>query len=339
MKSTLLFMLFLFVSIFTVNAQIPINKKEFVTIGGMEQWITIQGNDLSKPVILFIHGGPGSTLSPFAHNIYGEWEKDFVIVQWDQRGAGRTYGKNAPVEQTAEFFQSNPLTDVQMTADGIEVAEYLIKHLDKKKVILFGTSWGSVLATKMALKRPDLFYAYVGHSQIVNPSEDIIEAYKMIYKMSEEASDQSSVEILGSIGEPPYDQAKNLGKMIRVVKKYEAANSTPAPENWWKITSGYDNEEDVKARYEGEDYSFLNYAGHEPLGIKPMMAEVNFLKEGLEFKIPVYFIQGEADILTSKEFTKPYFDQLKAPEKELFLVPDAAHGFNESVVKAQYKIM
>ena len=339
MKFITLFMLFLFVSISTVNAQNPVNKKEFLSIGGIDQWVTIKGEDSSKPVILFIHGGPGSTITPYADNTFAGWEKDFVLVQWDQRGAGRTYGKNAPVEQTAEFFQTNPLTIAQMTADGIEVAEYLIKYLDKKKVILFGTSWGSALATKMALKRPDLFYAYVGHSQMVNPSEDIITVYKMTYKMAEEASDQSSLEILEAIGAPPYDEAKNLGKMIRVVKKYEAANSTSAPEDWWKVVSEYDNEEDGKARYEGDDYSFINYAGHAPLGIKPMMDDINLLEEGLEFKIPVYFIQGEADILTSKEFTQPYFDQLQAPEKELFLVPGAAHGFNESVVETQYKIM
>src|SRR5690606_10764717 len=150
---------------------------------------------------------------------------------------------------------------------------------------------------------------------------------------------KSSLEILEAIGAAPYDEAKNLGKMIRVVKKYEAANSTSAPEDWWKVVSEYDNEEDGKARYEGDDYSFINYAGHAPLGIKPMMDDINLLEEGLEFKIPVYFIQGEADILTSKEFTQPYFDQLQAPEKELFLVPGAAHGFNESVVETQYKIM
>lgn len=332
-------MLFLFVSTSTINAQSPINKEEFISIGGIEQWVTIKGEDVSKPVILFIHGGPGSTMTPYADNTFAGWKKDFVLAQWDQRGAGRTYGKNAPEEQTTEFFQTSPLTLEQMTADGIEVAEYLIEHLDKKKVVLFGTSWGSALAAKMALKRPDLFYAYVGHSQMVNPSKDIIAVYKTTYKMAKEAGDQQSVEVLEALREPPYGQAKDYGKLLRVVKKYEAINSTPAPESWWKVVPEYDNEEDGKARYEGDDYSFINYAGHAPLGIKPMMDDINFLKEGLEFKIPVYFIQGEADILTSKEFTKPYFDQLKAPKKELFLVPDAAHGFNESVINVQYKII
>lgn len=339
MKFISLIKLFLFLSISTINAQNSINKKEFITIGGIEQWVTIKGEDMSKPVILFIHGGPGSTMTPYADNTFAGWEKDFVLAQWDQRGAGRTYGKNAPAEQTAEFFQTNPLTVAQMTADGIEVAEYLIEHLDKKKVILFGTSWGSALAAKMALKRPDLFYAYVGHSQMVNPSEDIVAVYKMTYKKAKETGDQQSLETLEFLGEPPYDQAKDYGKLLRVVKKYEAANSTSAPEYWWKLIPEYDNEEDGKARYEGDDYSFINYAGHAPLGIKPMMGDINFLKEGLEFKIPVYFIQGEMDILTSKEFTKPYFNQLKAPEKELFLVPDAAHGFNQNVVNVQYRIM
>ncbi len=118
-----------------------------------------------------------------------------------------------------------------MTADAIELSEYLIKHLGKQKVILLGTSWGSVLGTKMALKRPDLFYAYIGHSQVVNFSENFIYTYHKVCKMAMNAGDKESVAKLESIGTPPYDDAKNAGQLFRIIKKYERENSIPAPDS------------------------------------------------------------------------------------------------------------
>jgi pimeloyl-ACP methyl ester carboxylesterase len=193
----------------TTHNAIPklIHEEEFITINGIEQWVTIKG-DSSKPVILFLHGGPGSTMSPYAHNVYSAWEKDFIIVQWDQRGAGKTYGKNAPEELSPQFLKANPLTVDQISADGIAITEYLIKHLDKKKVILFGTSWGSVLGIEMASKRPDLFTAYVGHSQVVVPADNMPRSYGTVYDKAQKTNDQASLEILNTLGKPPYGSAK-----------------------------------------------------------------------------------------------------------------------------------
>ena len=89
----------------------PIHEESFVPIGGIEQWITIKGGDSANPVVLFLHGGPGDALSPGADSLFAGWDKDFTLVQWDQRGAGRTYGKSGPaVEPT--------MTMARMTADG-----------------------------------------------------------------------------------------------------------------------------------------------------------------------------------------------------------------------------
>ena len=159
-------------------------EEKFILINGIEQWATIKG-ERSKPVILFLHGGPGSVMSAYSDNLYKEWEKDFIIVQWDQRGAGRTFGRSAPAELTPGYLKSNPLTIEQMLSDGIELSEYLVKHLGKRKIILFGSSWGSVLGVKMATKRPDLYYAYVGHAQVVNPSDDL-PLYNKVYQRAQE---------------------------------------------------------------------------------------------------------------------------------------------------------
>ena len=129
-----------------------IHEERFVMINGIQQWISIQGNS-KKPAILFLHGGPGSPLSPYSASIYGNWEKDFLLIQWDQRGAGKTYGYNAPAELTPTYLQANPLKIEEMVADGIALSKYLLKYLGKDKLILLATSWGSVLGVYMATKK------------------------------------------------------------------------------------------------------------------------------------------------------------------------------------------
>jgi len=311
-------------------------EEKFILINGIEQWVTIKGES-SKPIILFLHGGPGSPLSPYSDKLYKDLEKDFIVVQWDQRGTGKTFGKYAPEELTPEYLNENPLSLDLMTNDGIELTKYLLKELGKQKIILFGTSWGSALGVKMASKQPELYYAYVGHSQIVNPTIDI-DFYTKIYKMAENKNDKDALNILNTIGKPPYDRAQKTGQLFRILKKYERANSIPAPESWFVVSPGYDNAKDNQNRSDGDDYSFVNYTGDSKLGVQSMCATINLLKDNLDFKIPVYLIQGNEDILTPKEKTKEYYDKIKAPSKKYYLLPKTAHGFNESVLKTQYKI-
>jgi pimeloyl-ACP methyl ester carboxylesterase len=313
-----------------------ISEEKFILINGIEQWVTIKG-EISKPIILFIHGGPGSPISPYSDNLYKDWEKDFIIVQWDQRGTGRTFGRYAPEELTPAFLTANPLTVDLMTNDGIALSEYLLKHLRKQKIILFGTSWGSALGVKIASKRPDLFYAYVGHSQIVNPAIDIA-FYNKVYKMAEGKNDKEALKILKTIGKPPYDRANKTGQLFRIIKKYEKENSIPAPDNWFVVSPDYDNAKDNQNRSDGDDYSFVNYTGDSKLEVQAMSTTINLLIDNITFQIPVYLIQGREDILTPKEKTKKYFNKIKAPVKKYYLLSKTAHGFNTSVLETQYKI-
>ncbi|SHM44850.1 Pimeloyl-ACP methyl ester carboxylesterase [Cyclobacterium lianum] len=335
-----LFTLFFFMSTALLWAQSEsINEERFVSIGGIEQWITIKGDDKSNPIILFLHGGPGSTLSQFDNNMYAGWEKDFVLVNWDQRGAGKTFGRSAPSDINEEYYVENPLKVEQMTKDGVELTRYILDYLDSQKLILVGTSWGSILGMKMILDSPEIFDAYLGHAQVVNFSRNIDYAYNKVHELAIESEDLISLDVLDSLGEPPYDDARSYGQLLRIVKKYERDRSIPAPDAWWEIAAQYDNDKDRKARNDGDDYSFINFVGHAKLGIESMVSAIDFDKDGLVIEVPVYLIQGEQDILTSKELTKPYFDKIQAPKKEYFLVPDAAHGHNQSIVDKQLAVI
>ncbi|MDF9796592.1 pimeloyl-ACP methyl ester carboxylesterase [Catalinimonas alkaloidigena] len=337
---TMLILFILFFSLTYANAQkTPVLEEKFVSIGGIEQWVSIKGEDRSKPVVLFIHGGPGSVMSPYAEAVYGSWKKDFVLVNWDQRGAGRTFGKNAPDEVSEDYWLENLLTIDLMVQDGIALTKYLIDHLGKQKVILVGTSWGSILATKMALGHPELFHMYVGHAQFVSFNKNLESAYAKVHQLAANIADTTSLQKLEALGKPPYADARHMGQFLRIVKQYEYQSASPAPEAWWKPANKYDSERDKRDRYNGDDYSFLYFAGHEKLGIKSMAANVDFTKDGLSFDIPVYLIQGEHDILTSPALNKAYFDELSAPQKEYYLLTDAAHGYNQSVVDKQRQVL
>src|SRR5229473_2750970 len=132
------------------NAQAPtaqIDRVLFVPLGGLEQWISIRGEDRSNPVLLVVHGGPGEAQWPAA-DIFKPWEKAFTVVQWDQRGTGHTYGRYG--EKTPD------VTLDRISKDGVELAAYLCRELHKKKIIVLGHSWGSLVAVHMVQLRPEL---------------------------------------------------------------------------------------------------------------------------------------------------------------------------------------
>jgi pimeloyl-ACP methyl ester carboxylesterase len=141
-----------------------IDEAMFVSLGGINQWITIRGQNRDNPVVLFLHGGPGTPTNLLDFSMAAAWTPSFTLAQWDQRGAGKTFGSGGT--------SAADMTVDRMTQDGIELAQFLRAHLHKNKIIIIGHSWGAILGIHMAKIRPDLFYAYVGAGQVVNAQEN-----------------------------------------------------------------------------------------------------------------------------------------------------------------------
>jgi pimeloyl-ACP methyl ester carboxylesterase len=292
----------------------PVNEKMFVPIGGIEQWVTIKGADRSNPVVLVLHGGPGNAWSPFADSLFAGWERDVTLVQWDQRGAGRTYGKSGPsVEPT--------MTIERMAQDGIEVAEYLTKRLGKKKIVILGASWGSILGIYMAHARPDLFEAYVGMGQMVGWRQNLAASYARVLDLARAAGDAQAVTVLTTLGPPPWDTLRKWPTFRKVRLAYQAkiATARAVP---LALNPEYSSPEEL-AQYEAaDDFSFVHFVGMTMSG---PLSSVDLPALGLEFKIPIFIVQGEADLTTTPELAKTYVDSLKAPRKQFHLVPGAGH--------------
>lgn len=307
----------------------PVSEQRFVEAGGIRHWVTIEGSNCANPAVLYVHGGPGNPLSPFGDAIFAAWRARYTVVLWDQRGAGMTYGAKPPGED-------DPLTIEQLRDDGLAVAAHVAQHLGQRKLILMGSSWGSALAVHMAQARPELFHAYVGVSQLVDGRENIADAYASVLALARQANDTEHQPRLEALGTPPWTNPRHFGVMRRAIRKYEAQASDAPPKQWWRPAALYATPKALADAEAGEDYSFLRFVGLRGDG---MLSKVNLHALGTSFKLPVYLVQGEQDLLTSPAVTRRYFEQLKAPRKELFLVARAGHDPNQPLLEAQFKVL
>jgi len=305
-----------------------LKEEGFIQIGGIGQWITIKGDNKRNPVILFLHGGPGDAWSPFADSWFGTWEKDFTLVQWDQRGAGRTYGKTGPsIEAT--------MTIDRMVQDGIEVSEYLTKHLGKKKIILIGGSWGSILGIYMAKQRPDLFYAYIGMAQLVNERNGQAASYARVLQLARAADDQTTVKALEALGPPPWDSLRKWPVFHKALLAYQAKQVTVASPPI-TIDPAYASAAERAQYDEADDFSFIHFFGMTMSG---PMETVDLPALGTDFAIPIFFIQGQEDINALPELPKAYLDTIKAPQKQFISVRGTGHEPSGESLKVTLELL
>lgn len=162
-----------------------------VEINGYPQWLLIRGQDVSSPLLLFLHGGPGESNMWLAHYTMQELEKYFVCVNWDQRGAGRSFPPSPPAES---------MTIDQFVQDAIALIELLRARFDQQKVLLLGHSWGSVLAMKVAAARPDLLYAVIGMGQVVDMKRGEDLSYRYVLERAHAEHNRKAIRILEQLG-------------------------------------------------------------------------------------------------------------------------------------------
>ena len=155
-----------------IVAPSSVQEQHKVRIGGIDQWISVRGADRENPVLLYLHGGPAAPMMPAAWTFQRPWEDYFTVVQWDQRAAGRTYRANDP-----DSVAPTITIDRYMT-DAIELIDWLRDTYGKRKVVLVGHSWGTVIGMRVLLERPDLLHAYVGIGQSLHPQADEAVGYR-----------------------------------------------------------------------------------------------------------------------------------------------------------------
>ena len=294
-----------------------VQEAGFVEIGGIKQWIQIRGEDRDNPVLLFVHGGPGASSLPIS-SAWRPWEKRFTVVQWDQRGAGRTYG-------AAGDTLAPTMTLERMTQDGVELAEYLRSHLHKDKIILVGHSWGSFLGIRIARQRPDLFSAYVGTGQVVGRTT-FEKAFALtvarLQTLAQSANNaQALAELAPIASQPALTQENRL-----IADKWSNALALPPAESFplaGPVPPLFMPDVSLLDLYnwrKGVAFSAKYLTGRTGPMFQSDMAGI-----GLSFSIPMVFIQGDADRVTPGEPAEQYFKEITAPHKEFVWVRGGDH--------------
>jgi pimeloyl-ACP methyl ester carboxylesterase len=278
----------------------------YVRIGGIDQWLQIRSDDRANPVLLWLNGGPGASTILYTP-AYRSWERVFTVVMWDQRGEGKTFEKSGQ-------SGANSMTISRMTKDGIELGEYLRRHLHKRKIILLGHSWGSVLGIHMIKAHPELFSAYVGTGQVTNVDRELEVGYPAL--VARARTNALAERELAAIGPPPWKNNDSYG----LVNKWTAAlDPAPMPPSEEDRRTWMRQPPPVPQPYiaAGEKFShrYLDDA---------------FAKEDLpafatHFSIPIIFIQGRDDLWTTTSVVKDYFDQIVAPSKRFIELPGTGH--------------
>jgi pimeloyl-ACP methyl ester carboxylesterase len=295
---------------YVITAPNRIDEARYVQIGGIEQWITIRGEDRSNPVLLFLHGGPGDATNPWGYAGFRSWLKVFTIVQWDQRGAGRTLGKNdaAAIAPT--------ITIDRMARDGVELADHLRKALGKDKIVLVGHSWGSILGVFMAKARPDLFSAYVGTAQVADEKRNYAVAYDALVKKAKSVGEQRALQELEAVGPPPYADGRGYAVQRRWSNLFEGADffiasmfglALAAPGYTWRDVNDWGNGQMLSAER-----------------LVPQMNKLDDKALGGEFALPVFVIQGDEDFTTPTSLAQEFVASIRAPRKE-FVAIDGGH--------------
>jgi pimeloyl-ACP methyl ester carboxylesterase len=295
---------------FAISNPAGIDEAGFVRIDGLDQWITIRGQDRANPVVLILHGGPGQAQSHLIGRL-APMEKDFVVVQWDQRGAGKTLARAGGVVDPAIDFKT-------MVADGLAVTAYLRGRLRRDRIVLLGFSWGSNLGVAMAERQPQAFAAYVGTGQAAE-TQPRVEAwvYQHLLERAAAAGDAERLAAMRSAGPPPWSpealktvyaaSAPYRGTEISLAEGLKAALTAP---HWTPI--------DIQALARGR-------SAYRETQLERDIAAFDPERFGRALAVPVIVIEGSDDLTTPAPFAEAWLRRLKAPKKAFATIPGAGH--------------
>jgi pimeloyl-ACP methyl ester carboxylesterase len=287
-----------------------------VKIGGINQWVFVRGQNKDNPVILFIHGGPASPLSPVMWTFQRPIEEYFTVVTYDQRAAGKTF-LSVPPDSVANTIKIDNYVN-----DAIELAAYIRQRYHATRLILMGHSWGTVIGMKAALKRPDLFYAYIGIGQVINTRENEQVSFEYAVSQAEQFKNDTALAELKAIAPYPGDKPITRERIIAARKwaQYYGGLTAYRHESMYFFNAPL-----LSPEYERQDVRGIDDGNVFTLGrILPEFLEIDF-KPVKKFPIPLFMFMGRHDYTTPSEPTAAWLKAVSAPVKKGIWFENSSH--------------
>lgn len=289
-----------------------IASMEMLTLGNLPQSVWLRGVSRENPLLILLHGGPGASESALFRQYNAVLEEKFLVVYWDQRGAGRSFHDDIPTES---------MTVAQFVADLDALVDQLRQRFNQEKVVLLGHSWGTIPGTIYAAQYPDKVAAYVGVAQIANMPQGDSYTYNFALSEASRLGDTRAIEALREIGPPPYATVDGRLETGRWVEKYGGVYHSDLTTGKLILTAlGADetNLMDLVRFGRGNRFSL------EQLEDEHSTARLD--EDYLVFDVPVLFLLGRHDHHVPAVLAADYFDRTTAPCKRLVWFEQSAHN-------------
>jgi len=292
---------------------------EPVRIGGIDQWIEARGQNSGNPILLFVHGGPGVAFMPLAGSFEDPWERYFTVVQWDQRGAGKTYGGND------KEVQRRTINLAQMEQDAFDVTNYLRTRFHKQKIFILGHSWGSILGLWMAHEHPELIYAYVGVGQVIDSQRNEEVAYQDALREARLGNRKRAIQALEALA--PFPGPNPDFQKTSIARGWEefVLGRPQGPAEFLNLRRLFFDLVSAPEYTLADDYNFIRGRTESFNLLLPELAQANVNRLGPRFRTPVFFFQGRLDAPCRPSLVEEYAKSIEAPHKEFVLFENAGH--------------
>ena len=303
-----------------VNNRVPdggVNVSMYVDVNGSRQWIHIYGQDRNNPVLLYLHGGPGSATSLFDYAFTRKWSDVYTVVTWDQRGCGKSFDKSHPETITADIMMS----------DGKVMTEYLRDFLQVDQITLLGHSWGSYLGANLALAYPEYYEAFIGTGQFIDPDENERRLYEAALVWSEH--DPEGREMVDQWARSREQGADDFLLRNRIMGRYGYGMMKDGRDYNLFMTVLCNPNYSIREILDSIRYGDDAFAPYEAFVRLDGFDKMSLLGR-YDYAMPYCNIDGDMDYQTNFELACEYFSRVNAPEKELLVLKNATHGLLES---------
>ncbi|MEO8190824.1 MAG: alpha/beta hydrolase [Acidobacteriota bacterium] len=289
---------------------------ERVVLGRAEQWISVRGESPEKPLLLFVHGGPGSAMTPWLGRFAPNLSARFTVVSWDQRGAGKSWRAIEPRDD---------MTVERLVEDTIELGRLLGPRSDAGRVLLVGHSFGSMLTVLAASHDPAPFEALLAVAPVISSPENDRRSWERTLETARARGVERAVSDLADAGPPPYDPRHLFERsfvLLAWAERFAADKTGPSPFRSSSLVALAESQE-----YEAADRANYWHAYQTSYEIlQPQLAAIDLRDRVTRLDLPVTLALGRHDGNTIPELAEKWLDSLDAPRKDLVWFERSGHA-------------